>query len=480
MHFCNIIVIFCKLAIYFVTIFCYNVLHIIISILYKTKQLHSEGGIGLKYIKILLCLLLVCTLFSGCSFKIASSIDELISPVSPFGENADIQKAMDNLCPNGYSLKNPNTGNFVTSYNFYDIDGDDRDEAFAFYEPADKLGTINLAILDINDGIWQSVESIAGEGKDIHSLDFNDVNGDGKEEVLICWDALPNSTNHQLVIYSIGNDESDYALTPVANSITINNYICVDMNSDKIDELMLFEINTSSSMGAKAELYSFADNKMSLLGDTKLDSHITSYTNVQIEYAEDDVRVYADAIGSDGHSMLTEVIYWSNSYDTIVSPFYSYYSGRTSSTTRKSIINSTDINDDGLIDIPTNTTVKGLPNEVSAIDWMIYKNTTLVHTNYSYFVQQDGYHIILPVNDVSKITASYDKDRREMTLYNKSTKKTIVSVMPVLKAVYNEADYEDYSVVLDNSGYYYLAKVGTDKDIIITIDNLKQNLKSVN
>lgn len=434
----------------------------------------------MKYFKALLCVLLICTMLSGCSFRIASSIDELISPVSPFGENADIQNAMEAFAPNGYSLKNPNSGSFVTSYNFYDIDGDEQEEAFAFYEPADKLGTINLAVLDMKDDSWSVVECITGEGKDVRSLDFNDVNGDGRQEILICWDALPTSTNHQLVIYSVDNNKSEYTLVPIGSSITINNYICVDMDNDSVDELMLFVINTGSTIGAKAELYSFKDNKMSLLGYTKLDSHITSYTNVQIEYAEDDVRVYADALGSDGHSMLTEVIYWSNSYNTIISPFYSYSSGRTSATSRKSIINCIDINGDDLIDIPTNMSIKGLPEQVSAIDWRIYKSTTLVHTEYSLFVQQDGYHIVIPNNDIDKITATYDEDKREMTIINKSTKKPIVSVMPVLKAGYDKNNYEGYSVVLEKSGYCYLAKEGTDKGIKITTDDLKQSLKSVN
>ena len=49
--------------------------------------------------------------------------------------------------------------------------------------------------------------------------------------------------------------------------------------------------------------------------------------------------------------------------------------------------------------------------------------------------------------------------------------------MPVLKAVYNEAEYSDYTVILDQSGYYYLARTGNDKSIKISTDELKKLIK---
>ena len=39
----------------------------------------------------------VILIFSGCSFRLASSVDELISPVSPQGDDADVQKALYSL-----------------------------------------------------------------------------------------------------------------------------------------------------------------------------------------------------------------------------------------------------------------------------------------------------------------------------------------------------------------------------------------------
>lgn len=416
-------------------------------------------------------------MLGGCSFQLASSVNDLVSPISPFGENADVKSAMDAFVSNGYSLKNPSGGEYNTSYNFYDIDCDGEDEAVSFYEPKDNLGEIYLAILKKQDSSWSVIESIAGFGKDVYSLDFHDVNNDGVVELVVCWDVINNSSNHMLAIYNISTKNDSITLKLIDEPITINNYIFVDYNSNGTQELLLFEILSGNYTSSKAELYSLRNNRFKLIGETKLDSHITSYTNLQIEKAENDIRVYADAIGSDGASMLTEVIYWSDTYNTIISPFYSYSTGRTKDTSRKAMIGSIDINDDKLIEIPTDKSKK-LPKQVRLVDWKIYKNTTLIHKAYSFLVENDNYTIVISDKDYKQLTATYDAESRELVVLNKNTKKSVFSVKPVLKALYDEKEHSDYTVIMEKSGYYYLAKLGNDTDIKSSIDILKKSIKS--
>lgn len=433
----------------------------------------------MKYFKSILCLILILFMFSGCSFRMASSIDDLISPISPFGDNADVQTAMDNFVKNGYSLKTPNSGEFIASYNFYDIDKDGVDEAFTFFEPSDNLGTIDLAVIKKVNSVWTVVENINGDGKDIYSIDFKDLTGDGSEEIIVCWDSISNSSNHEFSVYKFSIKDSKIKLSKIDESITINNYITVDIDRDKILELMLFEVNISSSSRVKAELYSLKNNRFKHLGETRLDSNITTYTDIKIENAENDVRVYADGLGADGNSMTTEIIYWSDGYDTIVSPFYSYASGRTRDTTRNALVESRDINHDKLIEIPTDKSLKGLPKGVQAIDWKIYKSTTLIHVDYSLLVKDDNYFVIIPKKVINEIKVNYNKKDRLLTVLNKSSKKAIFSIKPVLKATYDKSLHDGYSVILENSGYYYLAAVGDDTDIKMTADDLKKYIKSI-
>lgn len=432
----------------------------------------------MKYIKVLLCVVLIVALFSGCSFRLASSVNDLISAVAPFGENADVKSALDSFLSNGYSLKNPSSGEYITSYNFYDLDGDEKEEAVAFYEPNDNLGTIRMAIIKEYSGKWEVVSDISGYGDDAYRLDFADLNNDGKDEIIVCWNNISNSNSHLFVVYNLKFEDKKFEVKQInKDEIYLNNYVIVDFNQTGNNEILMFEINSGTKTSAKAELYSLNDNNLRLKGETKLDSRVISYRNINVEKAEGDIRVYADAIGSNGNSIRTEVIYWSNMYDSIVSPFYSYSTGRTSGTSRGCLVNSCDINEDERIEIPTDTTVKGLPKNIKPLNWKIYNKTILVHTNYSLYVKDDNYNVIIPDKYFKNISATYNKKAREMTVINKKTKTAVFSIMPVLKAVYDENIYRGYDIILDKSGYYYLAKTSNDKEIKISIDELKQYIK---
>ena len=432
----------------------------------------------MKYIKVFLCVVLIVALFSGCSFRLASSVNDLISAVAPFGENADVKSALDSFLSNGYSLKNPSSGEYITSYNFYDLDGDEKEEAVAFYEPNDNLGTIRMAIIKEYSGKWEVVSDISGYGDDAYRLDFADLNNDGKDEIIVCWNNISNSNSHLFVVYNLKFEDKKFEVKQInKDEIYLNNYVIVDFNQTGNNDILMFEINSGTKTSAKAELYSLNDNNLRLKGETKLDSRVISYRNINVEKAEGDIRVYADAIGSNGNSIRTEVIYWSNMYDSIVSPFYSYSTGRTSGTSRGCLVNSCDINEDERIEIPTDTTVKGLPKNIKPLNWKIYNKTILVHTNYSLYVKDDNYNVIIPDKYFKNISAAYNKRTREMTVINKKTKTAVFSIMPVLKAVYDEKSYQGYSIILDKSGYYYLAKTSNDKDIKISIDELKQYIK---
>ena len=432
----------------------------------------------MKYIKVLLCVVLIVALFSGCSFRLASSVNDLISAVAPFGENADVKSALDSFLSNGYSLKNPSSGEYITSYNFYDLDGDEKEEAVAFYEPNDNLGTIRMAIIKEYSGKWEVVSDISGYGDDAYRLDFADLNNDGKDEIIVCWNNISNSNSHLFVVYNLKFEDKKFEVKQInKDEIYLNNYVIVDFNQTGNNDILMFEINSGTKTSAKAELYSLNDNNLRLKGETKLDSRVISYRNINVEKAEGDIRVYADAIGSNGNSIRTEVIYWSNMYDSIVSPFYSYSTGRTSGTSRGCLVNSCDINEDERIEIPTDTTVKGLPKNIKPLNWKIYNKTILVHTNYSLYVKDDNYNVIIPDKYFKNISAAYNKKTREMTVINKKTKTAVFSIMPVLKAVYDEKSYQGYSVILDKSGYCYLAKTSNDKNIKISIDELKQYIK---
>ncbi len=431
----------------------------------------------MKYIKSFVCIILVAVLFSGCSFRLASSVNDLIFAISPYGDNADIKQAMDNYLGNGYSLKNPTSGEYITSYNFYDLDGDGVNEAIVFYETKDSLGIAKMAVLKQESDKkerWQVLTYVDGYGESAYRLDFSDIDNDGKTEIIVCWNSISNSTSHSLVLYDV-DFENEAMLTQIGEPKTINNYTIGDFYSNGTNQLLLFEILSGAKNSAKAELYT-VDGGYNLVSETRLDSRVLSYNNIVQEKTSAGLRVYADAISSSGDSTFTEVIYYSNMYSSIVSPFFSYNSGTTTGTSRSCLIGSMDINSDDFVEIPTDAAYDALPKDIYSIDWKAYRNTVLVHTAYSLFVKNDGYTVVIPDSYFDKIKVEYDKQERELVV-NSDSDEFLFSIKPVLKAVYEEKTLDSYSVVCESNGYYYLAKTADNEKIKITLDDLKQFVK---
>ena len=430
----------------------------------------------MKYVKVLCCILTICLVFTGCNFSIASSIDDLLSPIAPFGDNASVQKTMDDYVKGTYNLKTPTYGEFITSYIFKDIDNDSVDEAICFYEPSDDLGSIYMALLNKQKDNWAVACSIKGNGKDIYSINFTDINYDGNLEIIACWDAISNSTTHNMSLYEFTNDGGEYSIYQLDSGIAVNNYHFVDFNNDGKQEVFVLINDNTNSAAAKGQLYAINNSKFNLLGETKLDGHITNYTKISSELVDGRVRIYADAITSTGDSMLTEIVYWSDHYKNIIAPFYSYSTGFTKGTNRNAMVNSLDIDNDGIIEIPQDVSVEGLPQTVNMLDWKALKNTVLVHDTYSLFVKDDSYLVLIPDDMFDKISVSYDNDSRTMSVNDVKQNNMLYSITPVLKSLYNEESYSGYELIMEHKGYYYLANFGENSTI--DTQQLKDIIKS--
>lgn len=434
----------------------------------------------MKKLRGFLVVLCLSLLLAGCSnFRLATSIDDLITPVSPSGDNAGVQNAVDEYCKSGYLIKIPSSGDYTTSFVFYDLDNDGAEEAISFFEPSDERGTVSLAVLKKNNDKWSVVSDIKGDGADVESVDFCDVNHDGQVEILVCWNVIAKSTNSKLSVYNQQQTDEGYSLEQLDDPITAGEFICADVNGDGINEVAVFNIG-SSAESPTAELYSFADNSKRRIGRTKLDSTIISFENIISAETSEGISIYADALKADGSSMVTEFLYWSDYYDSIVSPFYSYSSGKTTQTARNSIIHSKDIDDDGEVEIPIDAKADNLPKQITAQNWMVYKNTVLNHKCYSFSCKRDSYSLLVEDDLFSDVSVKYNNDNRLLTLASKDGEQEYFSIIAVIGSAYNadELSLQGYTEIFTDSGFVYLAKVNNQLDAYFTIDDLKNMIKS--
>lgn len=430
----------------------------------------------MKRLRPLAAVIMSAFLFSGCSFSFAASVDELISPILPAGENAAVQNALKSYCENSFTLKSPASGEYNTPYIFYDFDCDGETEAVAFYEAADDSGLTNMALITKDSGEWAVACNIEGGGADVYSIEFADLNSDGVPEFIVLWDIISNSTSHMLCVYFQSSSSDGVSLSKSDDTITLNNYICVDMDLDGTNEILAFTMDSANTT-AKATMYQCKGKSLRAAGSTKLDGHISYYSSLSSESGNGYIYIFADAVSSDGSGSLTEIVKYSDYYGTIISPYYSYTSAVTSDTARSFIMTSRDVDANGVVEIPLEASYETGTSRVTAVDWQYYNGTALKHSHYSLAVLEDGYQVFVPDDyiDDSAVSVEYSTKKSELTVKD-SSGKTAFSVRSLLKSAYQQSpgDYEGYIELFSSSGYIYLAKLGSSEKISLTQSELME------
>ena len=200
--------------------------------------------------KLILILLVICICLSltSCDYKI-SSIESLMRPPKLSGESNLLQKAFEESIGNGKSviMKTPISGQYRSSYLYFDLENDGEQEAIVFYADPVLDSTPCASIFKHINGKWKSISKIKGKNEEIYEVNFADINGDNILEILISWTGVVTSdfgtgNERMLSIYSC-----DGVTTTLLKSEMYTNIFIDDFNNDGSQEIGLFKLNLSDN-----------------------------------------------------------------------------------------------------------------------------------------------------------------------------------------------------------------------------------------
>ena len=103
-----------------------------------------------------------------------------------------------------------------------------------------------------------------------------------------------------------------------------------------------------------------ASGTLDEFGTARLDGGISKYCSIQTDKvsASSPLRIYVDAIKGDAQA-ITEVLYWSTSSKSLVTPMFSLDTQSNMFTARSELLASQDYDGDGIIEIPSQRPLMG-------------------------------------------------------------------------------------------------------------------------
>lgn len=422
-----------------------------------------------------------CSVFmAGCSF--GGSVDSLLSPPKLSEEQNAVYDALIRSAGKDIRLKYPRSGEYRSAFVFANIDSEPDREAIVFYEKTGETeggGNVRINIIDRREGKWTSVYDHAGAGTSIDRILFSELGGSGRQSVIIGYTLLSGERSVQVYDYEDGLLTSKY-------SDTYSTMFTADLERDGKNELILIRPGNQMKK-ASASLISIDSESGEAMetSNVALDESATEFVSVASGYVgKETPAVFID--GLSGGQLTTEIIY---SVDgQLRNPLYLGESGLIEKTRRPAGYTCTDIDLDGVIEIPTLSLFPGYfedsaGTKLYSADWNIFDNYSITKKYSSFYNIGEGYCFILPSRWDGVVTAKRDSATGEVVFCKFSTNLLNSTVELLRIAVASEEETgalleEGYMVLKSNNKTNYLVKCPDieDEPLVLTGTEISNSL----
>lgn len=339
-----------------------------------------------------LLLMLLPLLLSGC--MLSASVEDLyVLPQLP-EEYRDLGVQIDEILASGAEYTSPSAGTNLQSVQLVDLDGDGNEEALAFFRNASEESPLKIYIFRSEGDTYEQAAIIDGSGTSINSIQYVDMDGDNVQEILVVWRV--SAEVQTMCVYSMTD------LQPVQlMSSPYARYEVTDLDSDGIQELLVVHSDETESGTTLADYYDWDGSSLLLKSTAKLSMSVAELQWVQtgaLEGGETAVFVTGRVTGVEETSRaITDILTYRE--PDLTNIVLSSSTGVSSEIFRFLNLQPTDINNDGVTEVPMPASLPG--EGADDAYWKIYWRSYDVsgkpeHQAITYHNLTDSWYLTIP------------------------------------------------------------------------------------
>lgn len=432
-----------------------------------------------KALLILLSLFLVCCM-SGCDFLTADTA-ELLSAPELSGELSPIAEVVEKTAGGQYTLQYPSRGDYRSAVIKTDINGDEIEEAFAFYSITEGENvTMHLNVIAKREGEWQSVATQKIIAGGVDRVEFCDLDNDGIKEILVGWE-IYGTSEMQLAVYGLGENSLTQRLLQ-----RYTHYVTCDLNKDTQNEILIVKTATAEQNNS-ASLFSLSEDGITEISSCRLDNGAKTVNHpIVAELSDGRPAVYIDEYK--GVGAVTEVLFMDK--DVLVNPLLDKKSFENVATLRAVSLETLDINEDGVLEIPVQRDVPSvtrseLNEKLYLTDWCSFNGDKLTVQMTAMMNIDDGYYYIIPTMLRGKIAVLKDTENHIREIYSYNPKdltvgESLMYIKTVVKKDWDEGKYKSLGAgeIMNDGETSYICKITEKgKTYGLTLDSVISNFK---
>ncbi len=302
----------------------------------KNERLYVwKKGLRLLLLAGALGLALLC---AGCGLQ---SVDSLLTLPKMPAEYALLQQQLDEVLAGGAVYASAESGTSRQAVQQVDLDGDGQDETVAFFLTTE--GAYQAHVFRQQNGTYTRVGVAEGFGSTLRAIYYPVCGSGGVKGLAMCWGFDENGA-YGMTIYTMEPDGMRIVLDMQYADVAIQ-----DVNGDGMEDVA-FAIKDSATGYFSVRTYLCREKEYFQLFESPLCVEVKSVSSMQFgTIGGQEVALYIDSAATLG-GYVTDVVCYDG--HTALNCTVDPSSGSGSSTWRTSPVYCTDIDGDGVLDVP--------------------------------------------------------------------------------------------------------------------------------
>lgn len=348
----------------------------------------------MKRRNLILLMIIIAMLFSGCSFYGEDLNSMLTPPAMSMGREA-LSQAIKAAIGENYELVYPQAGSYRTGIISEDLTGDGVNEAICFYRPSGKEDHLCFLVMKESGENWSAMSKGESEAESVGRVAFGDLNGDGIAEIVVGWQYL-GETEGSFDVYTI--------TAKAAESQYSGLYSRFAMMAGDVCRLAVISRN-SATKAVTASLIGEDRGKVGLINSVAMQSRVADYLNVVAGTVVGGLpAVYVDSVLESGQCV-TEVL-TVNEQGRLTNELLTQMNV---TSWRKTAVSCRDVNGDGVLEIPVEESLPsyvrdGLTENLYLIRWNSFDGKLLTPVSYSFVEMTENITVHFPDEWHCKVT----------------------------------------------------------------------------
>jgi len=299
-----------------------------------------------------------------------------------------LQTQLNMALSQGAEYSPPTGGQNRQAVQLKDLNGNGVNDVLAFFSVPGE-STLKICIFELKDGDYSLVETIEGSGTAIESVRYVDMDGDGVKEIIVGWQMSP--ALKYFTVCSIKNFHSVMLAREEYSDL-----IVFDINKDGNEDIITIRLPTQDAAAAAQVLSLMPDGEI-VSEEARLSVGVEAISRVLTGKLTDGTpAVFIDCEGRyENGGLLTDILAFKKGAFMNISLTAP---GGISEETVRTRMNSSDIDKNGVVEIPIPGLLKAQSETAYyAIDWYAFNSAgkrqlelTTYHNN------SDEWYLILP------------------------------------------------------------------------------------